>query len=298
MGPRLHWLLQDRWGLARDTQTAPVEVYKVGHFCWSSTWVPKLYPPLDFLFRFQDARSKGKPNICGSSVFYSHSNRALCHAQKILTGRIQSVSIGRPFAIGQRADILHARIWMTSGGNYLQVRHWFHSLLVFPFLTVSETPRCRLLSKFLGLSHTTMTALDKNWERYLSFLVSFLLPLIRFPEWFQSLEAQLEIWCDLKHPNVVDFLGLSYDVPFPAAIILPFFENGNSLDYIKRQSKSKTKINLKTFFFIWFVISHQSSHLHSVCWCMRKSASRRCWWTQISTRAIPSYRSRWRPSGT
>jgi len=36
-------------------------------------------------------------------------------------------------------------------------------------------------------------------------------PITRFFSW-QSLEAPLEVWCALKHPNIADFLGLSYEV--------------------------------------------------------------------------------------
>jgi len=51
----------------------------------------------------------------------------------------------------------------------------------------------------------------------------------------QSLEAHLNKWRALKHPNITDFLGLSYAVPFPAAIILPYYSNGNSLDFVKKE---------------------------------------------------------------
>jgi serine/threonine protein kinase len=46
------------------------------------------------------------------------------------------------------------------------------------------------------------------------------------------------VWCALKHPNIADFLGLSYEVPFPAAIILPYYSKGNSLDFIKREENA------------------------------------------------------------
>jgi serine/threonine protein kinase len=45
----------------------------------------------------------------------------------------------------------------------------------------------------------------------------------------------LDIWCAPEHPNIANFLGLSYDDPFPAAIILPYYSNGNSLDFVKRE---------------------------------------------------------------
>jgi len=54
----------------------------------------------------------------------------------------------------------------------------------------------------------------------------------------QSLEAHVGVWCMLKHPNITDFLGLSYEVPFPAAIILPYYSNGNSLNFVKREKNA------------------------------------------------------------
>jgi len=46
------------------------------------------------------------------------------------------------------------------------------------------------------------------------------------------------VWCLLNHDNVVPFLGLSYDIPFPAAIILPYFPEGNALDYVKKHPET------------------------------------------------------------
>jgi hypothetical protein len=57
------------------------------------------------------------------------------------------------------------------------------------------------------------------------------------------LEGHLDTWCELKHPNITDFLGLSYDVPFPAAIILPYYSKGNSLEFVKRE-KNADVLNL------------------------------------------------------
>lgn len=51
----------------------------------------------------------------------------------------------------------------------------------------------------------------------------------------KNLETYLDVWCALEHPNITNFLGLSYDAPYPAAIILPYYSNGNSLDFIKRE---------------------------------------------------------------
>jgi len=110
--------------------------------------------------------------------------------QNISIGRLRNVSIGRPFAIGERADILHGDL-DNGTGKYT-----------------------RVAVKVLRLTLNDDSAAQQKLR--------------------QSLEDQLEIWCALKHPNIVDFLGFSYDVPFPAAIILPYFADGNSLDYIKK----------------------------------------------------------------
>jgi hypothetical protein len=44
----------------------------------------------------------------------------------------------------------------------------------------------------------------------------------------------LETWRALKHPNITNFLGLSYDAPFPVAIVLPYYSKSNSIDFVKR----------------------------------------------------------------
>ena len=62
-------------------------------------------------------------------------------------------------------------------------------------------------------------------------------PITRFFSW-QSSEAHLEVWCTLKRPSTTDFLGLTYEVPFPAAIILPYYSEGNSIDFIKREENA------------------------------------------------------------
>jgi len=54
----------------------------------------------------------------------------------------------------------------------------------------------------------------------------------------QSLEANVETWCALKHPNITNFLGLSYDAPFPAAIVLPYYSKGNSIDFVKKEKNA------------------------------------------------------------
>jgi len=114
----------------------------------------------------------------------------MSESQYILTGRIRNISIGRPFAIGQRADILHGEL-DDQAGKYTKVA--VKVLRAVPY--------------------------DDDGARR---------------ELRQSLERQLPIWGALEHPNIVKFLGLSYDIPFPAAIILPYFPDGNSLEYVKK----------------------------------------------------------------
>ncbi|KZP16482.1 kinase-like protein [Athelia psychrophila] len=49
-----------------------------------------------------------------------------------------------------------------------------------------------------------------------------------------NLEARMGQWVALEHPNLVKFLGLSYEYPFPTGLVSPFFANGNANDYLKR----------------------------------------------------------------
>jgi len=110
-----------------------------------------------------------------------------------LTSSLHNISIGQPFALGQRADIL---------SGYLDD----------------------------GLGKSTKVAVK----------------VLRVPyndeaarqELRQSLEPHLNRWCALKHPNVADFLGLSYEPPFSAAIILPYYSNGNALNFVKNENNA------------------------------------------------------------
>jgi len=111
--------------------------------------------------------------------------------QPFLTNRVRNISIGQPFAIGQRADLLHGDLQFDSG-NFLKVA--VKVLRAVPYDDDSTRQELR-----------------------------------------QSLETHLDVWCALEHPNIASFLGLSYDVPFPAAIILPYYANGNSLDFVKKE---------------------------------------------------------------
>ncbi|KIM71467.1 hypothetical protein PILCRDRAFT_830314 [Piloderma croceum F 1598] len=109
-----------------------------------------------------------------------------------LTSRIRHISIGQPYAIGQRADILLGDLDDDSGGS------------------------TKVAVKVLRARSYDCD--DKSARQELR----------------RSLEAHLDIWCALKHPNVTDFLGLSYEVPFSAAVVLPYYSKGNSLEFVKR----------------------------------------------------------------
>jgi len=109
----------------------------------------------------------------------------------VLTTRIHNISLGQPFAIGQRADILLGDLNDDSGNS---VKVAVKVLRAVPY--------------------------DDDAARR---------------ELRESLETHLDTWCALKHPNVTEFLGLSYEVPFPAAIILPYYSKGNSLDFVRKE---------------------------------------------------------------
>jgi len=113
---------------------------------------------------------------------------------RILTGKIQNITIGNPFALGQRADILQGDL-VDEGGKSTKVA--VKVLRAVPYDDDGARQQLR-----------------------------------------ESLKEQLKLWCALEHPNIVDFLGLSYDIPFPAAIILPYFPDGNALDYVKKHPET------------------------------------------------------------
>jgi len=113
---------------------------------------------------------------------------------KFLTNRVRNISIGQPFAIGQRADLLRGDLQFDSGKS---MKVAVKVLRAVPYDDDSARQELR-----------------------------------------QSLETHLDAWCALEHPNIASFLGLSYDVPFPAAIILPYYANGNSLDFVKKEENA------------------------------------------------------------
>lgn len=107
---------------------------------------------------------------------------------------IHNISIGRPFAIGQCADILFGELRYGSG-------------------------------KFMKVAVKVLRAVPYDDEGARN-------------ELRQSLEANMHVWRSLKHPNVSEFLGLTYDAPFPAAIVMPYYAKGNSLSFVRREEKA------------------------------------------------------------
>jgi hypothetical protein len=54
----------------------------------------------------------------------------------------------------------------------------------------------------------------------------------------QNIEAELPMWEALSHVNICSVYGVSYEYPFTAALVLPFYPNGNVMNYIKLHSNA------------------------------------------------------------
>jgi hypothetical protein len=147
------------------------------------------------------------------------------------TTRIRDISIGQPFAIGQRADILLGDLDDDSGGS-TKVCWFISSWRLQKYWPTHGTSGC--CEGFTGsVLWLRRRVCPTGTQTGIEPLFSNPLFLTYFPK---SLEARVDIWCALKHPNVTDFLGLSYEVPFLPALILPHYSNGNSLDFVKRET--------------------------------------------------------------
>jgi serine/threonine protein kinase len=48
----------------------------------------------------------------------------------------------------------------------------------------------------------------------------------------QNLEREALIWRRLKHPNVSEFYGLAFSFGYMPALVLPFYGNGNVVEYV------------------------------------------------------------------
>ena len=62
----------------------------------------------------------------------------------------------------------------------------------------------------------------------------------------QRLEREAQIWQHLKHPNVSEFYGLAFNFGYMPALILPFYSNGNVVEYVS-QKNEETKLNMVFF---------------------------------------------------
>ncbi|KIM78272.1 hypothetical protein PILCRDRAFT_75650 [Piloderma croceum F 1598] len=157
--------------------------------------------------------------------FLSHS----LFSQAFLNPTIRNISIGQPFAIGQHADILLGDLEDDSGGSTKVF------LLHSSWTLQKQRPTLGTSGCFESF---TGSVLRLRRQVCPTGIETGIKPLLSNPIFLtfcpKSLEVNVDIWCALKHPNVTDFLGLSYEVPFLPALILPYYSKGNSLDFVKR----------------------------------------------------------------
>jgi serine/threonine protein kinase len=59
----------------------------------------------------------------------------------------------------------------------------------------------------------------------------------------QRLEEPALVWQRLKHPNVSEFYGLSFNFGYMPALVLPFYGNGNVVDHV-RQKDNDAKLDM------------------------------------------------------
>lgn len=57
-----------------------------------------------------------------------------------------------------------------------------------------------------------------------------------------------QIWVQLKHPNILPFFGYATEFGYLPAMILPWCEQGNILDYTKTQGAKADKLKLVCLF--------------------------------------------------
>jgi hypothetical protein len=51
----------------------------------------------------------------------------------------------------------------------------------------------------------------------------------------------------LNHPNVSEFYGLAFNFGYMPALILPFYENGNVVEYV-REKDGEAKLDMVSIF--------------------------------------------------
>jgi len=63
-------------------------------------------------------------------------------------------------------------------------------------------------------------------------------------EWTENLKKRLlthgEVWRDFKHENVCPFYGFSFQHAYMPALVLPFYRNGNIMQFLEREGLKKT----------------------------------------------------------
>ena len=63
----------------------------------------------------------------------------------------------------------------------------------------------------------------------------------------QRLEEAALVWRRLEHPNVSEFHGLSFNFGYMPALVLPFYGNGNVVEYV-RQKDNDMKLDMVSIF--------------------------------------------------
>lgn len=51
----------------------------------------------------------------------------------------------------------------------------------------------------------------------------------------QRLQKGASVWQSLDHSNVSEFYGLAFNFGYMPALILPFYSNGNVVEYVKNK---------------------------------------------------------------
>lgn len=87
----------------------------------------------------------------------------------------------------------------------------------------------------------------------------------------QDLVTSGSRWIDLKHPNILPFHGIVYDYSFLPAIVCPYFDAGNVLEYIQEKRSSEQKrIDLVSLSHSTALSKSFSSFLTDL-WCYKRT---------------------------
>jgi len=77
----------------------------------------------------------------------------------------------------------------------------------------------------------------------------------------QRLEREARIWRRLEHPNVSEFYGLAFNFGYMPALILPYYGNGNVVDYV-REKNSGAKLDMVKQIAAGLEYLHEKSVVH------------------------------------